>query len=102
MSKKKELPKNAQRGSQKDQKAYELRDRHPERVLRRIAQSSGYAAARKYAEEHGLEGVLRRISLRLGPGPKQPRLVGRALRRHMKKLRRLQLEMQQKAKAQQP
>ncbi len=43
--------------------AYQLRDAYPERVLRRICESSGYRAAEKYAEEFGLQEAFQRLHL---------------------------------------
>lgn len=83
-TKKKELPSNAQRGSQRNHQAYMERECHPLRILRRIARSSGFAAAQEYAAKYGLTSALRHLEV--AEPAKQPRLVGRALRRHMKKL----------------
>ena len=67
-----------------DHKSYVVRECRPGVVLRRIIQSSGKAAAEEYAQKYGLTSALR--YLEVAEPAKQPRLVGRALRRHMKKL----------------
>ncbi|MBI3046182.1 MAG: hypothetical protein HYY86_01385 [Candidatus Harrisonbacteria bacterium] len=59
--KKKGAPKSVSCGSQKTHRADAGRDRHPDRVLRRIIQSSGFAEAERYAEKHGLNRVLEAI-----------------------------------------
>jgi len=59
--KKKGKPKKVARGSQKDHKAYAKWDQPPEKiraVLRRIAQSSGFPAAERWAKEHGVDARL--------------------------------------------
>ncbi|MBI4992386.1 MAG: hypothetical protein HZB99_04180 [Candidatus Harrisonbacteria bacterium] len=44
-----------------DNRAYPARDKHPDKVLRRIIQSSGFAAAQVYAEKYELGRVLAAI-----------------------------------------
>ena len=84
----------------KDHRAYVSRERHPRKVLRRIIKSSGFVAAQEYALKYGLERELRR--LRKAEPTEQPRLVGRALRRHMKKLSLLALAKKAQASQSQP
>lgn len=48
-------------GRGKDHRAYQARERHPDQVLRRIIRSSGFAEAKRYAEEHGLNRALEAI-----------------------------------------
>lgn len=45
-------------GRGKNHRAYQARERHPDQMLRRIIQSSGFAEAERYAEKHGLNRVL--------------------------------------------
>ncbi len=90
--------KQTEKARKLDHVAYAAREKHPVGVLRRIAQSSGKEAAKKYAQDHGLKMPL---SLCWAPENKQPRLVGRALRRHMKRLSLL-AQAKKKTQTQQP
>ena len=55
---KKGAPKSVSNGSQGNHQAVPTRERHPERKLLRILQSSGLEQARAYAEHFDIQGEL--------------------------------------------
>ena len=94
--------KQTEKARKLDHVAYAARERYPERVLRNIIQASGWDAAKVYAEKYGLTGHLTGLQLDgAGMVERQSRLVGRALRRHMKRLSLL-AQAKKKTQAQQP